>query len=715
MKPIARPLHLSAAPALRRLRLAAAALAVGLALGNEPALAQAAPPNANAVQAVSFASQGPGRVMVTFDLKEPLSQMPAGFSVSNPARIAIDLPDTVSGLEHNSLSSSEGDLRSVNVVQAGTRTRLVMNLAHPMGFETRLDGNKLVVLLSTTANAESAPVVERFAALKPVVGESHSVGKIDFRRGANGEGRVVLDLSDPRVEVDIRRQGHRLLVDFMDTKLAAELEKKLDVRDFGTPVQSVDTSVSGNMVHVVVDADGNWEHSAYQAERQFVIEVRKAVEDPNKLVQGPSKTFNGDKLSLNFQNVEIRNVLQVIADFTGLNIIASDSVTGTITLRLKDVPWDQALDIILQTRNLTMKRDGNVVLISPADELAAKEKAALEVINARNDLEPVHTELIQLNYQRSEDILKLVADTRQPLLSKRGTANIDTRTNTLFVRDTDARIEEIRRLLTRIDVPVRQVMIEARIVIAKDTFSHQLGARLGLSAGHLFGNNLLQTTPSLVTQQTGTVSPLAGTGSTTYTYNNLTNVNLPVSGAAGQIALTLLNGANGNLLSLELSALEADSNGKVVSSPRVITADKQKATIEQGTEIPYQQASSSGATNVAFKSASLSLNVTPRITPDGRVAMDLEIKNDAVGQIYNGVPSIDTNRITTQLLVDDGETAVLGGIYKIDNTVAVTKVPGLGDIPWVGNLFKSTDREENKSELLIFITPRVLRDSLAVR
>jgi type IV pilus assembly protein PilQ len=703
------------AAALLRLRQLALALAIGCALGIQPAAAQTEPAAANAVQAVTFANQGPGRVLVTFDLKEPLAQVPAGFSVSNPARVAIDLPDTVNGLEKGTVSSSEGDLRSINVVQAGTRTRLVMNLARPMSFETRVDGRKLVVMLTTTASADAAPAVQRFSALKPIGEETHNVGKVEFRRGNNGEGRVVLDLSDPRIEVDIRRQGRRLLVDFLDSKIATEMERKLDVHDFATPVQFVDASASGNAVHLVIESDGNWEHSAYQAEKQFVVEVRKAVEDPNKLVQGPAKTFNGEKLSLNFQNVEIRNVLQVIADFTGLNIIASDSVSGNITLRLKDVPWDQALDILLQTRNLSMRRDGNVVLIAPVDELAAKEKAALEVVNARNELEPVHTEVIPLSYQRSEDILKLLADAKQPLLSKRGSANVDARTNTLFLRDTDARIEEIRRLLSKIDVPVRQVMIEARIVIAKDTFSRQLGARLGVVASKTFGNNILTTTPTLV-QPTGTqVSTSGGISSTSGSYTQVPNVNLPAPGAAGQIALTLLNSATGNLLSLELTALEADSQGKVVSSPRVITADKQKATIEQGTDIPYQQASSSGATNVSFKSAVLSLSVTPRITPDGRVAMDLEVKNDAVGAIYSGVPSIDTNRITTQLLVDDGETAVLGGIYKIDSNTSESKVPGLGDVPVLGNLFKQTTRTENKSELLIFITPRVLRDSLAVR
>ena len=701
---------------VRSLRFALSAAAFGIAFHLSPALAQEAPaPISNVLQDVNFVAQGPGKVQLTFDLKKPLAQPPGGFSVNSPARIAIDLPDTVNGLDKSAITSTEGDLRSVNVVQAGTRTRLVMNLARPMNFETRLDGNKLIVNLTATAAADVTPAVQRFAAIKSTVPETHTVGKVEFRRGTNNEGRVVLDLSDPRVEVDIRRQGKRLLVDFLDAKLAGDIQRKLDVRDFGTPVQFVDASVTGNAVHLVVESDGTWEHSAYQAEKQFVLEIRKTVEDTNKLVQGPNKTYNGDKLTLNFQNVEIRNVLQVIADFTGLNIIAADTVNGSITLRLKDVPWDQALDIILQTRNLSMRRDGNVVLISPAEELAAKEKAALEVVNARGELEPVHTEIIQLNYQRAEDVQKLVADEKQRLLSKRGSASVDGRTNSLFVRDTDARLEEIRRLISKIDIPVRQVMIEARIVIATNTFTRQLGARLGVAASKFYGNNVLNTTPSLVQPTSTTLSTSTGSTTTNASYTQVPNVNLPVASAAGQIALTLLNTASGNLLSLELSALEADSKGKVVSSPRVITSDKQKATIQQGTEIPYQQASSSGATNVAFKDAVLSLAVTPRITPDGRVAMDLEIKSDAVGTIYAGVPSIDTNRINTQLMVDDGETAVLGGIYKIDSTVAETKVPGLGDIPVLGNLFKSTDRTENKSELLIFITPRVIRDSLAVR
>ena len=675
--------------------------------GTAASPAPAATGDSNAVTAVQFAAQGPGRVLLTFDLKKPLAQLPAGFSVSNPSRVAIDLPDTLNGLEKNQITAGEGDLRSVNVVQAGTRTRVVLNLARPMSFEPRLEGNRLYVLLTSTATAESTPTLQRFAAIKAPLDEQHSVGKVDFRRGSNGEGRILLDLSDPRIEVDIRRQGRKLVVDFLDAKMAADLQRKLDVRDFDTPVQSVDVSTSGANVHLVVDADGNWDHSAYQAEKQFVLELRRAVEDPNKLVQGPNKAYNGDKLSLNFQNVELRSVLQVIADFTGLNIIAADTVTGNITLRLKDVPWDQALDIILQTRNLSMKRQGNVVLISPAEEVAAKEKAALEVVQARAELEAVHSEIIQLNYQRAEDIQKLLvnqgggAQGSQSMLSKRGSVSIDARTNTVFVRDTDARLEEIRRIVSRIDVAVRQVMIEARIVIAKDNFNRQLGARLGVLGSQRVGGGSL----NIGTYANGGLNGVLSTP----------NVNLPAAGGTSNLALTLLNSDSSSLLSLELSALEADSKGKVVSSPRVITSDKQKAMIEQGTEIPYQTSGSNGANTVTFKPAVLSLAVTPRITPDGRVAMDLEVKKDTVGQVYNTIPSIDTNRIATQLLVDDGETAVLGGIYTIDSSNAEDKVPGLGDVPYLGNLFKRTTRTENKSELLIFITPRVLRDSLGVR
>ncbi len=680
--------------------------------GTPAAISAAAAAASNAITSVQYAAQGPGRVQLVFELRKPLTQLPAGFSVSNPSRVAIDLPDTLNALENSQINAGEGDLRSINVVQAGTRTRVVLNLARSMSFEPRLDGNKLLVLLTSTGNAESTPTLQRFAAIKGAADEQHSVGSVDFRRGSNGEGRVLLDLSDPRIEVDIRRQGRKLVVDFLDAKMAAELQRKLDVRDFGTPVQSVDISAAGNNVHLVVDSEGNWDHSAYQAEKQFVVEVRRAVEDPNKLVQGPNKAYNGDKLSLNFQNVEIRSVLQVIADFTGLNIIAADNVTGNINLRLKDVPWDQALDIILQTRNLSMKRQGNVVLISPAEEVAAKEKTARESAQALSELEVVHSEIIQLNYQRAEDIQKLLLNTGtagatggatggQSMLSKRGSVSIDARTNTVFVRDTDPRLEEIRKIISRIDVAVRQVLIEARIVIAKDLFNRQLGARLGVLGSHSLGNGSVNV---------GTYANggLAGVTSTP-------NVNLPAVGNTSNLALTLLNGDSSNLLSLELSALEADSKGKVVSSPRVITADKQKAQIEQGTEIPYQTSGSNGQNTVTFKPAVLSLAVTPRITPDGRVAMDLEIKKDAVGTIYNGIPSIDTNRIATQLLVDDGETAVLGGIYTIDTTDAEDKVPGLGDVPYVGNLFKRTTRTQNKSELLIFITPRVLRDSLGVR
>ncbi len=679
-------------------------LAAVAPLAQAQLVAEAAPVAAatNTITGVSFATTVPGQVSVTFDLKQPLTQNPAGFTVSNPSRVAIDLPDTINGLDKSNITSSEGDLRSINVVQAGTRTRLVFNLARPMGFETRNAGNKLTVVLTATATVENTPTLQRFAAIKSPMDEQHSVGKVDFRRGTNGEGRVLLDLSDPRVEVDIRRIGRRLTVDFLDATLAADLRRKLDVRDFATPVQFIETSVSGNNVHLVVESDGNWDHSAYQAEKQFVLEVRKTVDDPNKLVQGPNKTYNGDKLSLNFQNVEIRNVLQVIADFTGLNIIAADTVTGNITLRLKDVPWDQALDILLQTRNLSMKREGNVVLISPAEEIAAKEKSKLETALARSELEALHTEIIQLNYQRAEDILKLLMNEKQGMVSKRGAVTVDARTNTVFVRETDARLEEIRRVISRIDVAVRQVMIEARIVIAKDTFSHQLGVRLGLLGNQRVGRGTLNV---------GTYTGTQGVTGLT----NTPNVNLPASTVNGTLGLTLLNSDSTSLLSLELTAAESDGKQKTISSPRVITSDKQKAMIEQGTEIPYQQSSSSGATNVSFKPATLSLAVTPRITPDGRVAMDLEVKKDTVGALFNGVPSIDTNKVTTQLLVDDGETAVLGGIYEIDTTDQIDKVPGLGDLPYLGNLFKRTSVSETKSELLIFITPRVLRDSLNVR
>ncbi|MBK6980378.1 MAG: type IV pilus secretin PilQ [Betaproteobacteria bacterium] len=722
--------------------LSAALTALVLAFAAPIAWAQGAAKNE--VESISFSSIQGGKILVKVGMKEPLSALPQSFAVTNPARIAIDLPDTTSGLARTQVEAGEGDLKSVSVVQTANRTRLVMNLTRSLTYTAALDGKLLVV----TIDGSQVPISSAAPAASSVAGSAatvfaeatpgavrQNIRDVDFRRGNAGEGRVIVDLSSANTGIDIRQQGRSILIDFINSSVPKNLVRRLDVGDFGTPVRYVDTFEQGGNARMVIEPRGIWEYSAYQTDTQFILEVKPVKEDPNKLVQSSTPGYAGEKLSLNFQNVEVRAVLQVIADFTGLNIITSDTVGGNLTLRLKDVPWDQALDIILQSKGLSKRKNGNVVLIAPTDELAAKEKLALEANAQISDLEPVRTESFALSYAKAEDLKKLMSDKDQKILSKRGSASVDERTNTLFVQDSGARLEEARRLIQQLDVPVRQVMIEARIVIADDKWGRQLGARFGTQSAFGSGNRNYGVSGNLV----DTVQPLSNNplsrGSASLTSPGYTqtfdrgpqgnipaasqpeqlNVNLPVAGAAGQLALSILNLGSGNLVNIELSALEADNRGKVVSSPRVITADKKKAVISQGTEIPYQTAAASGATTIAFKPAVLELAVTPRITPDDRIIMDLEVRKDSVGQIFANIPSIDTKKVTTQVLCDNGDTIVLGGIFEQTTRTTVEKVPLLGDFPVIGNLFKRTVKQDDKTELLIFVTPKIVKDSLTVR
>jgi type IV pilus assembly protein PilQ len=540
---------------------------------------------------------------------------------------------------------------------------------------------------------------------------------IDFRRGSDGEGRVVVDLSDPNTSVDIRQQGNQVIVDFLNTSLPESLRRRLDVTDFGTPVAQVNAFQQGSGTRLVIEPRGLWEQNAYQSDTRFVVEVKPVKEDPTRLFQGTRQGYQGERLSLNFQNVDVRSLLQVIADFTNLNIITSDSVQGSITLRLKDVPWDQALDIILQSKGLDMRKNGNVIIVAPREEIAAKEKLDLEARNQIADLEPLRTENFVVNYQKADEVRRLLVDDKQRLLSKRGSVMVDQRTNQLFVQDTTARLEEVRRLLQRIDIPVPQVMIEARIVEADDRFSQNLGSRFGFAritngewvnagAGSTFG-------PGTGSSSTNSIT-INGT-----TVTNPNFVNLPAAGlggfSAGTIGLTLFNSSVTRLLNLELSALEADGRGKIVSSPRVITADKVKAQIEQGTEIPYQAATSSGATQIQFRKAVLKLEVTPQITPEGAIFLDVKVNRDSPSAIStggNGV-AIDTKAVQTQVLVENGGTVVLGGIYEQNERTTTTKVPLLGDIPVLGWLFRNRTRVNDRTELMIFITPRVVSERVA--
>jgi len=717
-----------------------------VAFGAGSALAQ----TGNSLDSLSVSKASSGRTVVKFTLKAPLPNPPAGFTIASPPRIALDFPDTTNGLGRTVQDVGDPTLRSVNVVQAGNRTRVVFNLNKAQSYETQIEGNTVVVTLTDqavgAATAE-APVVSRFAEARP--GDvAHALRDVDFRRGRNGEARIIVDLSDSNTGIDIRQQGRTLVVDFLKNAVPRNLERRLDVADFATPVATIDTFAQGGNARMVIEPRGLWEHSAYQADNRFILEVKPIQEDPNKLTQGTRQGFKGEKLSLNFQNVEVRAVLQVIADFTGLNIITSDTVTGSLTLRLKDIPWDQALDIIMQTKGLDMRKNGNVVLIAPREELAVKEKQQLEARQQISELEPLQTELFQLNYAKSSDILAIInvgksgaggggAGTGDRFLSRRGSAFVDPRTNILFVTDTAAKLEEVRRIIRQIDTSVRQVLIESRIVIASDKFSRQLGVRLGVQTGFTlnrryaggFGGTL-STTPVVTcsgttcTRETRTQTPYelaSGIANAGYSDSPQLNVNLPVAGAAGQLALTLINLGSGNLINLELSALEADTLGKVISSPRVVTADNQKAHIEQGTDIPYIiQGTNNTVPTVQFKKAVLSLDVTPQITPDNRIIMTVEIHKDSVGQIINiagsQYPSIDTKNVTTLIAVNNGDTAVIGGIYEETLNNNVTKVPLLGDIPVLGYLFKQTGKDVEKTELLIFLTPRIIKESVtAVR
>jgi type IV pilus assembly protein PilQ len=723
----------------------AALCAFGLA---SVALAQ----GTNSIDGVTVSRGSSGRIVVRFQLKSPPANPPASFSIQSPPRIALDFLDTANGLGATQRAIDEAALRSLNVIQAGSRTRVVFNLNKPQAFETQVEGNTVIVTLNEQEAAKPGmDTVQRFA--EPRTGEAqHALRDVDFRRGRNGEGRLVVDLSDNSTGIDIRQQGRTLVVDFLKTSLPRNLERRIDVADFGTPVLTVDTFPQGGNARMVIEPKGLWEHSAYQTDNRFILEIKPIQEDPNKLIQGSRGGYKGEKLSLNFQNVEVRAVLQVIADFTGLNIITSDTVQGSLTLRLKDIPWDQALDIILQTKGLDMRKNGNVVLIAPREELALKEKQQLENAIQIGELEPLVSESFQLNYIKAQDILNLITSNRQQqfgagagqtattggqgsIISKRGVAIIDPRSNIVFVTDTAARLEEVRKIIRQIDTPIRQVLIEARIVVATDRFSQQLGVRFGQQTGFTFMNGKyaagssgsLNTTPVVHTEgdrlirETRTQTPFelaSGLASAGYSDSPQLNVNLPVTNAAGQLALTLINLGSGNLINLELSALEADARGKVVSSPRVVTGDNQKAAIEQGTEIPYTvQGSANSPATTTFKKAVLRLEVTPQITPDGRIIMGVEVRKDTVGQLVpqaggGNVPAIDTRNVVTQISVNNGDTAVIGGIYEETIRNDVTQVPWLGNIPLLGYLFKQTGSASEKLELLIFLTPRVVKDTV---
>lgn len=717
------------------------ALLAGLALPFAVRAADA-PPTGNAVESVETTTLPGGKVVVRVNLKNALTATPAGFTVGNPPRIALDLPDTGNAMGRNTVEANLGPLSSVNVVQAGTRTRLVLNLNKSVEYEARIDGKSLLVALGDVGvGAAPVNVSPRFAEATPGTAR-HSIRDVDFRRGAAGEARIVTTLSDAQAGINIRQQANGVVVDFIGTELPKALQRRMDVADFGTPVQIVETYTLGDNTRMVIQPKGGWEYSAYQTDNSFIVEVKQSDDAQKKTADGKVK-YTGEKLSLNFQNVEVRSVLQVIADFTGLNIIASDSVTGNLTLRLKDVPWDQALDLIMQTKGLDKRQNGNVIWIAPKDELMAKEKLEYEARSAVADLEPLTTEYIQMNYMRADEAQTMLygfasgaflasagnnavncsaqaqglggaaaaqasqqgkGENDQKVLTKRGRATYELKTNTLIITDTARKIQEVRELLARLDVPARQVMIEARVVVATDGWSRDLGARLGFQASKVINNGLVD--PVQIGGAT-LGAPAIGSGQA-----------LSDAVGAGNLALSLLNLANGNLLSLELRALEADNKGKVISNPRVMTSNQKPAVILNGTQIPYiTPGTANSPATVTFKDAFLCLLVDPQILNNDAIILTVEVQKDAVRDIANigDNPAIDTKRIKTQVRVNNGETLVLGGIFDGGESSTVSKVPLLGDVPVFGNLFKTTTKENSKTELIIFITPRIIDERLSIR
>ncbi len=686
--------------------------------------------NAANLQGIEFASL-PGdktEIRMEFDGTPP---QPSGYTIEQPARIVLDMPGVTSTLAQKHHTLGAGNARRVSVIGAGDRTRAIVNLTTLVGYETRVDGNSLVLVVGTeqggslpaptaaAASADSGRVDynnEPAARTKEPMSGSY-IKEVDFRRGEDSGGQVMLVLSDPRVPVDVTSQGKKIRIEVRNTKLPQDLRRRLDVRDFATPVSTIDAIQEGPHVVFTISATGEFDYLAYQADQTMTVNVQPLTSAQIARREEEFR-FNGEKLSLNFQDIEVRSVLQLIADFTDLNLVASDTVSGRITLRLKNVPWDQALELILKTKGLDKRQIGNVLLVAPAAEIAAREKLELENQKQISELAPLRTEHMQIRYASATELFELFegGESGVSMLSERGSAIVDERTNSIILTDTANKLEGFRRVLAQLDIPVRQVLIEARIVTATTNFSEEIGVRWGgggfsTSNG---GENAITFGGSRETL-TELQNIFSGTGDGTITSPTDLVVDLGVTAnSASSFGIGIAQLGN-YLLDLEISALAADGHAEIVARPKVITADKSTARIESGVEIPFQEASSSGATSVSFKEAVLGLEVTPQITPDERIIMDLKINQDTVGQVFEQVPSINTNQIETQVLVNNGETIVLGGIFQTDRNTTVTKTPFLGDLPYVGRLFRRTLERDDKQELLIFITPRVIQDAITGR
>jgi len=691
-------------------------------LPGAPALAADQP----ALQAIDVQPLAGQQLQLTMRLSGPAPQ-PLSFTIDNPARISLDLPNTTLALPSRRIDVHASGLDTILAAETKDRTRLVLNMDKLVPYDTRVEGNNIIVLLgggSIASATSAAPTAAPQSSSSS--GDTRELRSIDFRRSADGAGRVLVKLSDPHTHINLHQVGSQIVVDFTDAGVPGYLVRRYDATDYGTPVNSFDVTRAGNGARIAIAANGDFEQLAYQSDDQYVVEVAPRHKAANAPEDKP--VYTGERLTLNFQDIETRAVLQLLADASGQNIVVSDSVNGNVTLRLQNVPWDQALDIVLRTKGLDKRRQDNVIIVAPQAELAAREKAELAARKDVQELAPLRSEYLQVNYAKAQDMAALIKTQTNSLLSPRGSVAVDERTNTLLLQDTTDRITDIRRLVATLDIPVRQVLIEARIVIVNNDFQRDLGARFGFTNYQKNGQTGLVTTTGTAAgtdqaigsalqnvQSTGSIYPISvPTGSTAA---QRYNVNLPVSSPAGSIAFGILG--NNFIVDLELSAAQAETQANIIASPRVITANQKEATIEQGVEIPYQQSASSGATTIQFKKAVLSLKVTPQITPDNRIILDLDVKDDSVGQVVVAsggvnVPSIDTREISTQVLVNDGQTVVLGGILQTTQREDDTKVPYLGDIPVLGHLFKNTKHQDDKDELMIFITPKIVREGVNV-
>jgi len=711
----------------------AACIVVGLAAS--AAYAQGTPNKLESIDVQNLSGQ---QLQLTLHHSSPPSE-PVVFTIDNPARISLDLANTALALPSRRVDVRAGGVDSILAAEAAGRTRLVLNLDRVLPYQTRVQGNDVILLVGGAAAAPAAaaaassgasgsPAAPRAAAAAPT--GPRAIRGIDFRRGPGGTGRVVVRLSDPRTPASLRQLGNQVVVDFAGAEIASNLARRYDAADFATPVSSFDVVRVGDGVRLAISANGDFEQLAYQSDDQYVVEVQPARKSQAQVED--KRVYTGERLTLNFQDIETRAVLQLLADASGQNIVVSDSVQGSVTLRLQNVPWDQALDIVLRTKGLDKRKNDNVIIVAPTEELAAREKAELAARQDVQELAPLRSEYLQVNYAKAGDLANLIKTQGEGgLLSKRGSVSVDERTNTLLLSDSADRLDDIRRLVGTLDIPIRQVQIEARIVIVSDDFTRELGARAGFSGFDFFSNNLGYTSGSALANDQAMSDflerandddpdndgvPFVFSEDVT-TASPRYNVNLPVASPAGSIAYMLLG--PDFLIDLELSAAQAEGRGEVISTPRVVTANQREAIIEQGTEIPYQESASSGATTISFKKAVLALKVTPQVTPDNRIILDLNVKKDSVGAVIVGgagaqVPSIDTRTVTTQVLVNDGQTVVLGGILETERRETEKKVPYLGDVPVLGRIFKTTGRTNNKDELLIFVTPKILREGVSV-